>query len=90
MSKKKKVSEETKKRISESLKGELNHFYNKKHSIEALNKIRVSKSLNEIFVYDYFNHLLVIFPSIFTLAKTVKANFNSIKNLMESGLLFLF
>lgn len=67
--------EETKHLISASLKGELNPFYNKTHSLESLAKIIAANSLDQVYVYDCLKQLQVVFPSVKTLADTIKANF---------------
>lgn len=82
------VSEETKKAISEALKKELNPFYGKNHDSESLEKIINSKSLSKIYIYNSLNELLVIFPSVKTLAKKIKANSSTINKAIENNTLF--
>jgi group I intron endonuclease len=88
LAKNRKVSDKTKKKISESLKGELNPFFNKNHSAYSINKIIISKSLGKIYIYDYFYNFLVIFPSLTTFSKLVKSNNSTINKLISNGLLF--
>jgi hypothetical protein len=74
LAKERKLSVETKKKISESLKGELNPFYNKIHTAESIKKIIKNKSLSEIYIYNSYRELMVIFPSVTTFCKSIKAN----------------
>ena len=82
------VSEDTKKAISEALKKELNPFYGRNHDSESLEKIINSKSLSKIFIYSSLKELLVIFPSVKTLANKIKANSTSINKAIENNTLF--
>jgi hypothetical protein len=52
LAKDKKLSEETKQKISESMKGELNPFYKKIHTAESIEKIIKKKSSSEIYIYN--------------------------------------
>jgi group I intron endonuclease len=88
LAKNRKLSDNTKKLISDSLKGKLNPFFNKKHNKDSLNKIILAKSTGQIFIYDEFKSLLVIFPSLTTFAKAVKSNNTTIKKAIQSGMLF--
>lgn len=88
LAKNRKLSNDTKSLISKALKGELNPFYGKKHSAESIKKIIASKSANEIFIYDLFKNLLVIFPSLTTLAKLIKSNNATLNKVIKSELLF--
>lgn len=88
LAKNRKLSNDTKSLISKALKGELNPFYGIKHSAESIKKIIASKSANEIFIYDLFKNLLVIFPSLTTLAKLIKSNNATLNKVIKSELLF--
>jgi hypothetical protein len=52
LAKDRKLSKETKQKISESLKGELNPFYKKIHTAESIEKIIKKKSSSEIYIYS--------------------------------------
>ena len=82
------VSSTTKKSISESLKGKLNPFFGKKHSYETLDKIIEKKSLNKIYIYNSLKELLVIFPSVKTLAKKINSNSSTIIKAIREITLF--
>jgi group I intron endonuclease len=79
---------ETKGLIARALTGENNPFYNKSHSME--NKVRIieAKSAYPVYIYDSFKELLVIFPSVGTLAKLIKSNHPTIVNVIQEGILF--
>ena len=57
---------------------ENNPFYNKKHSIESKVRMIEAKSAYPVYVYNSFKELLVIFPSVLTLAKLIKSNHSTI------------
>jgi group I intron endonuclease len=82
------LSSSTKKLISESLMGELNPFYGKKHSYETLDKIIEKKSLRKIYIYNSLKELLVIFPSVKTLAKKINSNSATIIKAIKENSLF--
>jgi NUMOD1 domain/NUMOD3 motif len=82
------LSSSTKKLISESLKGELNPFYRQKHSYDNLDKIIKKKSLHEIYIYNSLKELLVIFPSVKTLAKKINSNSTTITKAIKENTLF--
>lgn len=88
LAKERKLSVETKTKISESLKGELNPFYNKIHTAESIEKIRKKKSTSEIYIYNSYRKLLVIFPSVTTFCKSIKGNNAFVNKIIESGNLF--
>jgi hypothetical protein len=81
-------SDETRSKISESLKGENNPFFNKVYSDATKYQISLTKSTSLIYVYDSFKQLLFIFPSLRFLAGQVKANFSTLSKLTQNGLLF--
>lgn len=88
LAKNRKHSDETKSLISKSLTGINNPFINKKHSIENINKIILSKSKIPLYIYDYTKNLLVIFPSITTLSKLINTNYSTIMKYKNEELLF--
>lgn len=88
LAKERKLSVETKNKISESLKGELNPFYKKIHTAESIKKIINKKSLSEIYIYNSYRELMVIFPSVTTFCKSIKANNTFVNKIIESGNLF--
>ncbi len=90
LAKNRKLSNETKSLISKALKGKLNPFYGKTHNNESIQKLISSKSTNEIFIYDSLRgkNLLVIFPSVTTLAKLIKSNNITLNKVIKSELLF--
>lgn len=81
-------TEETKALIARALTGENNPFYNKTHSME--NKVRIieAKSAYPVYIYNSFKKLLIIFPSVKTLAKLIKSNHPTIVNVIKEGTLF--
>lgn len=81
-------TDETKALIARALTGENNPFYNKSHSME--NKVRIieAKSAYPVYIYNSFKELLIIFPSVGTLAKLIKSNHPTIVNAIKEGILF--
>lgn len=67
-------SDVTKGLIAKALTGENNPFYNKSHSIESKIRMIEAKSAYPVYVYNSFKKLLVIFPSVSTLAKLIRSN----------------
>lgn len=67
-------SDITKSLISKALTGENNPFYNKSHSTESIVRIIEAKSAYPVYVYNSLKQLLVIFPSVSTLAKLIQSN----------------
>nr|YP_010555410.1 GIY-YIG endonuclease [Ramaria cf. rubripermanens]UYR22158.1 GIY-YIG endonuclease [Ramaria cf. rubripermanens] len=88
LAKNRKHSKETKDLISSSLKGKLNPFYNKTHSLKSLEKMTVANSSGVVYVYDNLKQLQVVFPSVKTFSHAIKANSSSIKKVIETGSLF--
>lgn len=84
----KKHSDLTKSLISKALVGENNPFYNKNHSIE--NKIRMieANSLYPVYIYDISKILIVIFPSVTTLAKRIDSNHSTIIKYIKDQTLY--
>lgn len=81
-------TDETKALIARALTGENNPFYNKSHSME--NKVRIieAKSAYPVYIYNSFKKLLIILPSVGTLAKLIKSNHSTIVNVIKEGILF--
>ena len=84
----KKVSQETKDKISKSMMGELNPFWGKTHTAEVLAKIAESKSQGSLFLYNEYKELICIFNSLTRFAKLIQSNNNSIKKFIDSRDLF--
>jgi hypothetical protein len=88
LAKERKLSVETKVKISESLKGELNPFYNKTHTAKSIEKIINKKSTGKIYIYNSYRKLLVIFPSVTTFCKSIKGSNVFVNKIIKSGKLF--
>ncbi|OOF89766.1 hypothetical protein ASPCADRAFT_37403, partial [Aspergillus carbonarius ITEM 5010] len=65
-------SEKTKALIAKALTGENNPFYNKTHSTESKIRMIEANSAYPVYIYNSYKKLLVIFPSVLTLAKLIK------------------
>ena len=77
-------SDETKGLIARAVIGENNPFYNKNHSIESKLRMIEANSAYPVYIYNSFKELLVIFPSVKTLAKLIKSNHPTlVKNIQE-------
>lgn len=81
-------SEETKGLIARAVTGENNPFYNKNHSIESKIRIIEAKSTYSVYVYNSYKELLVIFPSVKTLAKLIKSNHSTLVNIIKEQTIF--
>ena len=81
-------SDNTKGLISRALIGENNPFYNKSHSIESKLRMIEANSAYSVYVYNSFKELLVIFPSVLTLAKLIKSNHSTLVNIIKEQILF--
>ena len=81
-------TDETKALIARALTGENNPFYNKSHSMESKVRILEAKSAYSVYIYNSFKELLIIFPSVGTLAKLIKSNHPTIVNVIKEGILF--
>lgn len=81
-------SEKTKSLISKALVGENNPFYNKNHSIDSKLRMIEANSAYPVYIYNSFRNLLVIFPSVLTLAKLINSNHATIVNFIKKGTLF--
>ena len=77
-------SDETKGLIARALTGENNPFYSRSHSIESKLRMIEANSAYPVYIYNSFKELLVIFPSVKTLAKLIKSNHSTlVKNIQE-------
>jgi len=78
-------SEKTKCLIARAVTGENNPFYNKSHSLESKIRMMEANSAYSVYVYNSFKELLVIFPSVLTLAKLIKSNHPTLINILKNG-----
>ncbi len=81
-------SDKTKALIAKALTGENNPFYNKNHSIESKVRMIEANSAHPVYVYNSFKELLVIFPSVLTLAKLIKSNHATLVNIIKQQTIF--
>ena len=81
-------SDKTKALISRALVGENNPFYNKNHSVETNLRMIEANSAYPVYIYNSFRKLLVILPSINTLAKLINSNHSTIVSYIKNGTLF--
>ena len=81
-------SDKTKALISRALVGENNPFYNKNHSIDAKLRMIEANSAYPVYIYNSLNKLLVIFPSVKTLAKLINSNHATIVSYIKNKTLF--
>lgn len=81
-------SDKTKGLIARAVTGENNPFYNKTHSIESKIRIIEAKSAYPVYVYNSFKELLVIFPSVRTLAKLIKSNHSTLVTIIKEHTIF--
>lgn len=80
--------EKTKALIARALTGENNPFYNKTHSTESKIRMIEANSAYPVYIYNSYKELLVIFPSVLTLAKLIKSNHPTIINIIKQQILF--
>lgn len=81
-------SEKTKGLIARAVTGENNPFYNKSHSLESKIRMIEANSAYSVYVYNSFKELLVIFPSVLTLAKLIKSNHPTLVNIIKEQTIF--
>lgn len=81
-------SDKTKGLIARAVTGENNPFYNKSHSIESKIRIIEANSYYSVYVYNSFKELLVIFPSVKTLAKLIKSNHPTLVKVIKEQTIF--
>lgn len=78
----------TKALIAKALTGENNPFYNKNHSVETKVRMAEANSAYPVYIYNSYKELLVIFPSVGTLAKNIRSNHTTIVNVIKEEVLF--
>ena len=81
-------SDKTKALISKALVGEKKPFYNKSHSMDAKLRMIEANSAYPVYIYNSFKNLLVIFPSVKTLAKLINSNHATIVSFIKNKTLF--
>jgi group I intron endonuclease len=81
-------SEETKGLIARALIGENNPFYNKSHSIESKRRMIEANSAYPVYVYNSFKELVVIFPSVSTLANQINSSHLTIVSVIKEQSIF--
>nr|QJQ35640.1 GIY-YIG endonuclease [Fusarium denticulatum] len=81
-------SDTTKGLIAKALIGENNPFYNKSHSMESKVRMMEAKSAYPVYIYDSFKNLLVIFPSVSSLAHLIKSNHPTIVEAIKEQTIF--
>ncbi len=81
-------SDQTKTFFSKALVAENNPFYNKNHSVESKLRMIESNSAYPVYIYNSFKNLLVIFPSVRTLAKLIHSNHSTIVSYIKNKTLF--
>lgn len=81
-------TDKTKGLIARALTGENNPFYNKNHSIESKVRMIEANSAYSVYVYNSLKELLVIFPSVKTLAKLIKSNHSTLVNIIQQQTIF--
>ena len=81
-------SDITKGLIVKALTGENNPFYNKSHSTESKVRMIEAKSAYPVYVYNSFKELLIIFPSVSTLANLIKSNHSTVVDVIKEQTIF--
>jgi len=81
-------SDKTKALISRALVGVNNPFYNKNHSVESKLRMIEANSAYPVYIYNSFKFLLVIFPSVKTLAKLINSNHSTLVSFIKNETLF--
>lgn len=81
-------SDVTKGLIARALTGENNPFYNKSHSVESNIRMIEANSAFPVYVYNSYKVLLVVFPSVLTLAKAIKCNHSTVVNTIKKQSIF--
>ncbi|EYE89923.1 intron endonuclease [Aspergillus ruber CBS 135680] len=81
-------SDKTKALIAIALVGQNNPFYEKNHSTESKIRMIEAKSAYPVYVYNSFKELLVIFPSVLTLAKLIKSNHPTLVDVIKEKTIF--
>jgi group I intron endonuclease len=81
-------TDQTKALIARALTGENNPFYNKNHSTESKVRMIEARSAYPVYIYNSYKNLLVIFPSVGTLAKLIQSNHSTLVNFIKEENLF--
>lgn len=81
-------SDETKDLIAKALTGENNPFYGKTHSEESKLKISKANSAFPLYVYNSLRQLVMICPSVRSLADLINTNSSTITNCIKNESLF--
>lgn len=81
-------SDKTKALISKALVGVNNPFYNKNHSVESKLRMIEANSAYPVYIYNSFKKLVVIFPSVNTLAKLINSNHSTLVSYIKNETLF--
>ncbi len=81
-------SDKTKGLIAKAVTGENNPFYNKSHSLETKIRMMEAKSYYPVYVYNSFKELLVILPSVRSLANLILSNHATIVNIIKEQTMF--
>lgn len=81
-------SDKTKGLIARVMVGENNPFYNRNHSIESKLRMIEANSAYPVYIYNSFKELLVIFPSVKTLAKLIKSNHPTLVKYIQEQTIF--
>ena len=81
-------SDKTKALIARAVTGENNPFYNRSHSVESKIRMLEANSTYPVYVYNSFKDLLVIYPSVSTLAKLIKTNHPTLVNIIKQQTIF--
>lgn len=70
------------------MSGERNHFFGKTHNSDSLLKMTIANSKGSVYLYNDLKELLVIFPSIKTLANQIHSNSASLVKVINEETLF--
>ena len=81
-------SDKTKSLIAKALVGENNPFYNRNHSTETKIRMIEANSAYPVYVYNSFKELLVVYPSVKTLANLIKSDQPTLVNAIKEGTLY--
>lgn len=68
-------SDLTKSLICKALVGDNNPFYNKNYSIETKIRMIEANTLYPVYIYDIYKILIIIFPSVISLAKRIDSDY---------------
>jgi group I intron endonuclease len=88
LAKNKTHSEETKYLIAKALTGENNPLFGKTHTEETKLKMRVRKSTSPVYIYNSLRQLLLVYPSVKTLADVIATNSATVVRFITKGALF--